>query len=241
MKVIIATLGNRDAHIKTLLRSERADKLILIAGKPAKDIPGMEVIEEKKEINPIEIAENMKSDYSSDHLDVEIERVNAFDFDECLNSMIDILRKESKNRRIIGITGGTKLLSGAAICACWIEGVEAFYVLEKPEEIISLPVPGPGYYKGLEKEEKKVLIALMDGKKATTVIGEIADVSTGKVSNSLSELEGYRMVKGEMGKIKPEGYDGGIYRKAKVWSLTPVGKFYARIAKEELGAGRSEK
>ena len=241
MKVIIATLGNRDAPVKTLLRSERADKLILIAGKPAKDIPGMEVIEEKKEINPIEIAENIKSDYSSDHLDVEIERVNAFDFDECLNSMIDVLRKESKNRRIIGITGGTKLLSGAAICACWIEGVEGFYVLEKPEEIITLPVPGPGYYKDLGKKERKILIALMDGKKATTVIAKSLDISTNVVSNHLHGLEEWRMVKSERGKIKPEGYEGGIYRRVKVWSLTPVGKFYARIIKEELGAGKSGK
>jgi CRISPR locus-related DNA-binding protein len=238
MNVIIATLGNRDDPVRTLVRSESADKLIVIAGKPVKDIPGMEVLEAKKEINPIEIAENLKSDLEhSINLNVEIETVNAFDFDDCLKAMIAILIRESKSRRIIGVTGGTKLLSGAAMCACWIEGVEAFYVLEKPEKIITLPVPGPGYFKELGKTKEEILICLKAGKKATNKIADSVGIRANTVSDHLRILEEWRMVKGEKGQTKRKGHGEAVRevidKRVTEWSLTPVGKFYAEKAKEE--------
>lgn len=247
MNVIIATLGNRDLPVRILVRSERADKLILIAGKPAKDIPGMEVIEEKKEIDPIGIAENLKSDLERImNLNVEIEAVNAFDFDDCLKAMIAILIRESKNRRIIGVTGGTKLLSGAAMCACWIEGVEAFYVLEKPEKIITLPVPGPGYFKELGKTKEEILINLLkEGKKATNKIAVSVKLNTNTVSTHLLQLGEWRMVKGEKGQTKQKGHGAAVRevidKRVTEWSLTPVGKFYAEKAEEELRAGKDRK
>lgn len=237
MKVLISTLGYRSEPVKALFTQKGANKLILVPGKPAwKVLPEEEVTEEvlkdKDKHNPIKVAERVKSDLEKLGLKVEIAPVNAFDFDECLKTIIDILKKESGNEIIVGVGPGTFLISAAALCACWIIGVKAFYVQErrdKIEKIGEVPVPAPGYFKDLGEKKKRILLALSEGEKRITDIAEEANIGgwekdkNGKehrrlntASYHLKELEEWRLVESEMETEKD--------RREKKWRLTNFGK-----------------
>jgi len=237
MRVIISTLGGKDAPVRFLLRNNPADKLILVAGKPVKDIPGMEPIPGKEEINPVEIAEKIKSDLDKAiGLEVEIQAVNAFDFMECFETMVNVIRGEARNERLVAVGPGTAILSGAAICACWIEGVEALYVQEKPEKIVTLPIPSLLRLKSIGKTKRKILIALLNGKKSGSEIATEVGIAKNTASQHLSSLEEWKLIKSKPGR-EMKRYEGKKYeetytnKRIKEWELTDVGKFHAMMAR----------
>lgn len=173
MKVLISTLGYRSDPVKALFTQKGANKLILVPGKPAWEVlPEEEVTEEvlknKDKHNPVKVAERAQSEFRKLGLEVKIEPVNAFNFDECLKTIINILKKESGNEITVGVGPGTFLISAAALSACWIKGVKrAFYVREsrgKVPEIVKVPVPCPGAFKELKEKSKRVLHILDEQK-----------------------------------------------------------------------------
>ena len=65
-------------------------------------------------------------------------RVNPFDFGNCLGSIEKVVEREQEKGSVrISATGGTKILTTAAILAAFHEGVEAWYCDPDP---IRLPI-----------------------------------------------------------------------------------------------------
>jgi hypothetical protein len=61
---------------------------------------------------------------------VVLRQVNAFDMNDIISSIVDIVDHE-KPPYFVNITGGTNLMAGAACAASFFIGAKAYYVLGK--------------------------------------------------------------------------------------------------------------
>lgn len=83
--------------------------------------------------------------------------VDAFDLVECSSAMQDEIRKTRKENVLFNVTGGTKVLTAAAILTCILEGVRATYVHEESGEEVRLPLLTAPYEDLLTEPQRLVL------------------------------------------------------------------------------------
>lgn len=255
MVIQIATLGLTENVVKEGVKAYGAEKLFIIAGKSLdKIIPGYQINKNKDAKNPEEIAINLKKNLvSALNIEVIIEHVNPFDFQECLTMIIQILRSIPEDKeKILNLTGGTNIMSGAAVCAAWIEGVRAFYLREKTSEddrnyVIEIPNLKD---KKITEKENELILYLLDHERDEDRIANIVAAGinvkrntltthiTNLISKGLIETNPYKKtiyatVKGTLTKKTIEN------NKSKVLKLTCAGNFYANLAKwEKIGFGK---
>ncbi|MGI0149605.1 MAG: DUF6293 family protein [Thermoplasmata archaeon] len=119
LRTLIATMGFDERHILPSLRLLPYDRLILVAGR---DTFRSEGFRRLRSLEP----------------DLQFVRVNAFHFADCLESIQESVRLAVQDGPVrISATGGTKILTMAAVLAAFQEGVEAWYCDPVP---VRLPV-----------------------------------------------------------------------------------------------------
>ena len=123
MVIQIATLGLSESVVREGIRIYGAEKIIIVAGESInRVIPENQLKKEKELKSPAELANKIKRDLAQVlNIQVDIEMVNPFDFQDCLTKLIRVLRRIPKNKdKILNLTGGTNIMSGEAVCAAWI-------------------------------------------------------------------------------------------------------------------------
>jgi len=118
-RTLIATMGFDERHVLPALRLLPYDRLVLVAGGETFRSPGFRRL---RSLEP----------------DLQTVRVNAFQFAECLEAIRESVRLALRNGPVqISATGGTKILTMAAVLAAFHEGVDAWYCDPNP---VRLPV-----------------------------------------------------------------------------------------------------
>lgn len=248
MAIMIATLGGSGDIIKLGVRlMENVDKVLLVAGKPLNEIyPESEIKAGTEIVNPPEKALELEKLLESFGIGVETCKVNPFDFKECLITIIELIYAQPDGIEVIlNVTGGTKILSLAAMSAAGMCRCRAFVIQEKGNGSIKLelPMPDSGYFEKIRKQEKKVLSYLMqeekklkkpieqcDDEKLKPLISKnIANhlgVTPQTATPILKSLETSGLLSSRKGSIK-RGEPAGGKSSVKIWWLTDEGKIYA--------------
>lgn len=126
---------------------------------------------------------------------VVLKQVNAFDMNDIISSITDIVDHEEPPY-FVNITGGTNLMAGAACAAAFFIGAKAYYVLGKrgselsESEVIELPVPNIPYYRTIDKTQLRVLRALdsLGGSSSNAGLRDSIGMSPQSLSYHVKEL-----------------------------------------------------
>ena len=118
-RTLIATMGFDERHVVPSLRLMPYDRLVLVAGRETFRSAGFRRL---KVLEP----------------GLRIVRVDPFDLTDALESIRATIRRATGDGPVrISASGGTKILTSAAILAAFQEGVEAWYCDPDP---VRLPV-----------------------------------------------------------------------------------------------------
>src|SRR5438046_1441304 len=116
---LIATIGFDAKHVLPSLRQLPYDRLLLVGGRDSFRSASFRRL---RSFEP----------------SLQSVRVNPFDFGNCLQAIENVVEREREKGPVrISATGGTKILTTAAILAAFHEGVEAWYCDPDP---IRLPI-----------------------------------------------------------------------------------------------------
>lgn len=167
MSVLIATVGGTESVVKLGFRMiENVEKVILVPGKPFEQVMEKSEIKlDKKKAEPVQKAYELKKSLEDFGAKVEIHEVNPLDFTECLVNIIKLIHESLEKNVVVNVTGGTKILSLAAMNAACMCSCEAFYVQEKGsgDIKIDLPISSPGYFnKKIGEQAQKILAYLLE-------------------------------------------------------------------------------
>jgi CRISPR-associated protein Csa3 len=250
MSVLIATLGGSEDAIKLGVRKmANVDKVVLIAGKPLNEVfEASEIKKDKLLVDPVKKSLELKNLLEDLGIEVEIHKVNPFDFKECLIKTIELIQKETDDmEKAVNVTGGTKTLSLAANSAAWMCGCRAFIIQEKGSGDIKedLPIPDAGYLNSIGKQMKRILTHLLKienslGKSVeecndeqlrpfiTKNIASSLGVKPQSIIPNLRVLESDRLIQSRRGAVRrgePFRGKAGV----KIWWLTDEGRIYATL------------
>src|SRR5216117_1333002 len=119
LRTLIATIGFDERHILPSLRLLPYDRLVLVGGRNSFRSAGFRRL---RALEP----------------NLEAARVDVFDLGDCLESIEAWIREARRSGSVrVSATGGTKILTMAALLAAFHEGVEAWYCDPEP---VRLPV-----------------------------------------------------------------------------------------------------
>ncbi|MBW3582597.1 MAG: MarR family transcriptional regulator [Euryarchaeota archaeon] len=92
-------------------------------------------------------------------LDIPFESVavDAFDLIDSATRIQGVVRKRGQEDAVFNVTGGTKVLTAAAILTCILEGMPAVYIHETTGEEIPLPLITVAYKRLLSDKQRQVL------------------------------------------------------------------------------------
>ena len=247
MSVLIATVGGTESVVKLGFRMmENVEKVILVPGKPFEQVmEKSEIKQGKTRSDPVQKAQELKKILKDFGADVEIHEVNPLDFKECLLKIIELIQEQPEGTDIaVNVTGGTKLLSLAAMNAACMCYCKSFYVQEKDsgDTKVDLPSPNSGYFNDIGDQAKKILAYLLDEhKKLRKPIEECSDdelknfinreiasglgVTSQTITNKLQMMEADGLLMSRKGAIKNSS---GLGKSSvKIWWLTDEGRIYA--------------
>ena len=119
LRTLIATMGFDERHVLPSLRLMPYDRLVLVAGRDTFRSAGFRRL---KALEP----------------ELRTVRVDPFDLTDALESIREAVRRAAAEGPVrISASGGTKILTNAAILAAFQEGVETWYCDPEP---VRLPV-----------------------------------------------------------------------------------------------------
>jgi hypothetical protein len=123
-RVLITTFGFDEGKILSAMRMLAYDKLVLITGEDALEKDGYKRLQEIESQSPD---------------GMETVTVDVFNFRDCLEKIRKVIRayKDKPWDVMLNVSGGTKVLSDAALFAGFEEGVKSFHC---EEDCIELPV-----------------------------------------------------------------------------------------------------
>lgn len=90
-------------------------------------------------------------------LQFEHHAVDAFNVVASAAAMQARVRADDPNKILFNVTGGTKVVSAAAVLTCILEGLRAVYIHEVTDEEIALPLITAPYHKLLSVAQRRVL------------------------------------------------------------------------------------
>jgi CRISPR-associated protein Csa3 len=247
MSVLIATVGGTENVVKLGFRMmENVEKVILVPGKPFEEVMEKSEIKQGKiRADPIQKAYELKKSIEDFGAKVEIYEVNPLDFKECLLRIIELIQEQPVGTDIaVNVTGGTKLLSLAAMNAACMCYCKAFDVQEKGsgDTKVDLPSPNSGYFNDIGDQAKKILLYLLEEhKKLKKPVEEYNDdelksfinreialglgVTSQTITNKLQMMEADGLLMSKKGAIKNSS---GLGKSSvKIWLLTDDGRIYA--------------
>jgi CRISPR locus-related DNA-binding protein len=116
---------------------------------------------------------------------------DPFDLIKIANAIRKALKKYAKKEIIFNITGGTKVMSSAALLACILEGVPTVYCNEKTGKEEPLPLMQIKYKEFLSTQQKEILKIIKElGERCTSVaVAKKANLKKATVSHHIKELE----------------------------------------------------
>ena len=214
----------------------RFDRLVLLPGKPAREVLGNKAKKGDSKPEPKEIAREIRNKYSK--ADVDIFPVNPYDFEECLIEMLKILLKEKERagggQIVVNIAPGTNVMAATMAIAAVITGCEIRYVLEKyAGEERESEITRPFRYdveesRQIKPAHRKVLLSIEErgntaeelayrlGKRSKTIYAYLKIL---RKYGLIGELENTK----EKGSAKKYGltYQGRIYKLIWSFSLKP--------------------
>jgi CRISPR locus-related DNA-binding protein len=132
-------------------------------------------------------------------------KVEQYDMNSVVNAITDIAKSESENSLFINITGGTKLMSGAATAASFFVGAQAYYVITPKDlppnspvmnRLVELPVPNIPYHNSLTGTQLDILrlISRRTGKVSNKMIKEALGLSAQTLSYHIRQLDKKKLV-----------------------------------------------
>lgn len=201
MKVLVATVGGTAEPILVSARKIGFDRVILIAGKSAKEVFGDKAIDGKP--NPLKVAEDIRNKLKEFGADVEITVVDPFNFEDCCIQALKILEREKSLGDVyVSVTGGTKVQSIATSCAAFISGCRVIYVQELKDgaELTEIPY-NLSHFDQLSNVKKEVIRVLEDGDSSSEISKKLG-ISKKTASQYLRELKEYGLLEVLEGKIK---------------------------------------
>ena len=215
MEVHIATVGRSKEPILLGVRAFAVDKLILLHSDDKETRNHSQEI--CKELDALQIS-------------CEKREVNAYSLDDVVYVISEIQDKHRSDIISINLTGGTKVMSAAALLAGFILGVDVYYLLNEREErhrgktikelTLELPVPKTNF-KELEDTQRAILIYISNRggslKRANTELQEALGSTKQNISYHLKQLN-----KKELIAIEIEG-------RTKNVELTRTGKLFAKV------------
>jgi CRISPR locus-related DNA-binding protein len=170
---------------------------------------------------------------------VVLKKVDAFDMNDIVNTIIEIVDRE-KPPYYVNITGGTNLMAGAASAAAFFIGAKAYYVLGKrgspsPEgKVIELPVPNIPYYRSVEKTQLRILKTLVSlgGRAHSARLRETLGMSPQSMSYHVKELakKGLVNVSRGSGEVAPEA--SKVDNRVAIVAITNAGKLVSSWSAE---------
>lgn len=115
---------------------------------------------------------------------------DQFDLIKIANEIRKDLKKCSGKDVIFNITGGTKVMSSAALLACILEGIPAVYCNEKTGKEEPLPLMQIKYEDFLSEQQKKILKIIKElGENCTAVgVAKKANLKKATVAHHAKEL-----------------------------------------------------
>jgi CRISPR locus-related DNA-binding protein len=93
---------------------------------------------------------------------IESHELDAFDLIGDAVAIRKELQKHPRGTVVFNITGGTTILSSAALLACVLEGVRCVYLRQDTEEQIPLPLLTIPYHEYINDKQRLVLEAIRD-------------------------------------------------------------------------------
>ena len=147
----------------------------------------------EQEIKPLAIKE------------VYYRKVEQYDMNSVVNTITDIAKEESENSLFINITGGTKLMSGAATAASFFVGAQAYYVITPKDlppdspvmnRLVELPVPNIPYHNSLTGTQLDILrlVSKRNGKVSNKMLKEALGLSAQTLSYHIRQLDKKKLV-----------------------------------------------
>jgi CRISPR-associated protein Csa3 len=186
MTVMICTVGESPEPIEYGIynHENRPNNIFLIGTKEVKHV-SEQIIKKTKKIFP--------------HIKFHTKEINSkTNLEEMMSKIIEIYSKHPKTTIDINITGGTKVMSSAAMIAAYFTGTNVFYIDEKgknpQEKIIKLPIPKFDFKKILKEKDKIILSHIITNEKTgktqnQTQIAKALNENTKSLNHRLRTLE----------------------------------------------------
>jgi CRISPR locus-related DNA-binding protein len=190
MNVHIILVGDtKDPLIATFNLYGSIDKVYLLHTEKSKPVAK----EIEQEIKPLAIRA------------IYYRKVEQYDMNSIVNAITDIAKNEFDNSLFINITGGTKLMSGAATAASFFVGAQAYYVItpnglppDSPimNRLVELPVPNIPYHNSLTGTQLDILrlVSKRNGKVSNKMIKEMLGLSAQTLSYHIRQLDKKKLV-----------------------------------------------
>lgn len=126
--------------------------------------------------------------------------LDAFEILDCARAIRERLAEHPSHEVVFNITGGTPILSSAALLSCVLEGIRAVTVDERTGEEVQLPLLAVRYGELLNDAQRRVLSWILDH--PGTTAGEVADaldLSRATVSHHVKNLRDRGLVEAGAG------------------------------------------
>lgn len=149
MTTHIATLGREAGHVFSAFKIYRIDKLVLLTSK--------EFVSKAREVS--EKAEPFR-------VKTIIEIIDPFStsaYPDIINKIIEYTKMETSPDQVyVNITGGTNLMSSAALTAAQFTGTNAYYVMRgaDKDEVLEVPILKISLKDALSEKQKSVFKVL---------------------------------------------------------------------------------
>lgn len=126
--------------------------------------------------------------------------LDAFEILACARAIRQRLADHDPHEVVFNITGGTPILSSAALLSCVLDGVRAVTVDERTGDEVQLPLLAVRYGELLNDAQRRVLSHVL-GNPGTTAgeVAEALDLSKATVSHHVSNLRDRGLVEAQPG------------------------------------------
>lgn len=163
----------------------------------------------------------------------ELVSVDPFDMNDVMTHVLDVGRRFPDTRLTVNITGGTNIMSGAALVACFMLGADAIYIQadvsekkDRPLEdrLLRLPVPRV-VLNDISDPQRKVLRELLAAPRGSPDVGATLLAKRLKIDPRLAS---YHVRKLEKSGLVVQVGDEADGRKRPV-RLTDSGRLFATM------------
>jgi len=169
------------------------------------------------------------------NIDIHIEQVDPFDYEENVLKILNIYKKYKKDVKniIVNVTGGTRVMTLGAFTAAHLIGAEIHYLKEGSNTPIKIKSPNVPIF-GIHEIQKCILLLLLSAKSEETITQKSIRI---KLKN-LSKFHSTKLSAQDISYHCKELEKNGLINRIKIdgrsnkLQLTTMGKIYASFLKK---------